>query len=126
MPYASMIANGDHGDAAILRYQHWLRRTTNRASSRLVRVSGLLKRTFDRRFRIATGYCPLGHVQALRIEKAKQQLEASAMPIETIARDVGCEDKASFRRHSSALNLGDGQLRLLTAHSHAINNWLAH
>ena len=63
-----------------------------------MRRSGLPKRTFDRRFRAATGYSPLAYVQALRIEEAKQLLETGAAPVEAIAREVGYEDIASFRR----------------------------
>ena len=77
LPYASMIANVDHGDAAIVRCQTWLAQNYERADivAELVRRSGLPKRTFDRRFRAATGYSPLAYVQALRIEEAKQLLE---------------------------------------------------
>jgi transcriptional regulator GlxA family with amidase domain len=100
LPYASMIANVDHGDGAILRCQAWLAENYERADivAELVRQSGLPKRTFDRRFRAATGYSPLAYVQALRIEEAKQLLETTAEPAETIGREVGYEDSASFRR----------------------------
>jgi AraC-like DNA-binding protein len=63
-----------------------------------VQRSGLPKRTFDRRFRAATGYSPLAYVQALRIEEAKHLLETGNLPIEEIAREVGYSDLASFRR----------------------------
>jgi transcriptional regulator GlxA family with amidase domain len=100
LPYASMIANVDHGDGAILRCQAWLADNYDRPDiiAELVRQSGLPKRTFDRRFRAATGYSPLTYVQALRIEEAKQLLETTAEPAETIGREVGYEDSASFRR----------------------------
>jgi transcriptional regulator GlxA family with amidase domain len=100
LPYASMIANADHGDAAILACQTWLAENYERPDivSEMVKRSGLPKRTFDRRFKAATGYAPLAYVQALRIEEAKQMLETTARPIEAIAREVGYEDLASFRR----------------------------
>ena len=56
------------------------------------------KRTFDRRFKAATGYAPLAYVQAMRIEEAKQLLETQSDPIEDIAREVGYEDPGSFRQ----------------------------
>ena len=62
------------------------------------RLSGLPKRTFDRRFRAATSYSPLAYVQALRIEEAKQMLETDGTPVDAIGREVGYEDAASFRR----------------------------
>ena len=77
LPYASMMANVDHGDTIIERCQSWLAQNYERADivGELVRQSGLSKRTFDRRFRTATGYSPLAYIQALRIEEAKQLLE---------------------------------------------------
>lgn len=100
LPYASMIANVAHGDSVIVRCQTWLAQNYERADivTELVRRSALPKRTFDRRFRAATGYSPLAYIQALRIEEAKQILETSAAPVETVAREVGYEDTASFRR----------------------------
>lgn len=100
LPYASMIANVDHGDAVIQRCQTWLAQNYERADIvvELVRRSGLPKRTFDRRFRAATGYSPLGYIQALRIEEAKQLLETGSAAVEAIAREVGYGDTASFRR----------------------------
>jgi transcriptional regulator GlxA family with amidase domain len=100
LPFASMIANVEHGDAAILRCQTWLAQNYERADiiAELVGQSGLPKRTFDRRFKAATGYSPLAYVQALRIEEAKQLLETGSARVEAIAREVGYEDLASFRR----------------------------
>lgn len=100
LPYASMIANVRHGDVVILRCQAWLAQNYERPDivSELVRRSGLPKRTFDRRFRAATGYSPLAYVQTLRIEEAKYLLETGKKPIEAIAHEVGYADLASFRR----------------------------
>lgn len=100
LPYASMIANAQHGDAVILRCQTWLGENYERPDivAELVRRSGFPKRTFDRRFKAATGYSPLAYVQALRIEEAKHLLETGSQPIEEIAREVGYADLASFRR----------------------------
>jgi transcriptional regulator GlxA family with amidase domain len=100
LPYASMIQNVDHGDAAILKCQTWIAQNYDRPDivSELVGQSGLPKRTFDRRFRAATGYSPLAYIQTLRIEEAKQLLETSTTAVEAVGRQVGYEDSASFRR----------------------------
>ena len=100
LPYASMAANVDHGDGAILKCQAWLAENYARADivAEAVRLSGLPKRTFDRRFKAATGYSPLAYIQALRVEEAKQMLETGSAPVEAIGREVGYEDAASFRR----------------------------
>ena len=99
-PYASMVANVGHNDAAIVQCQTWLADHYDHADAirEMVAMSGLPKRTFDRRFKAATGYAPLSYVQSLRIEEAKQLLETGADPIEEVARQVGYEDTASFRR----------------------------
>ncbi len=100
LPYASMAANVQHGDAVILRCQTWLAENYERPDivAALARRSGLPKRTFDRRFKAATGYSPLAYVQALRVEEAKHLLETGNQPIEAIAEEVGYADLASFRR----------------------------
>ena len=100
LPYASMIQNVDHGDAIIVRCQTWIAQNYERPDivAELVSQSGLPKRTFDRRFRAATGYSPLAYIQALRVEEAKQALETSAVPVDAVGREVGYEDAASFRR----------------------------
>lgn len=99
-PFASMVANVGHGDAAVERCQCWLSDHYDHphAIGELVKLSGLPKRTFDRRFRAATGYSPLAYIQSLRVEEAKQLLETSNDPIERIAQLVGYEDTASLRR----------------------------
>jgi transcriptional regulator GlxA family with amidase domain len=99
-PYASMAANVVHGDGVVLKCQAWLAENYERADvvAKVVRVSGLPKRTFDRRFKAATGYSPLAYVQALRIEEAKQMLETDAAPVDAIGREVGYEDASSFSR----------------------------
>jgi transcriptional regulator GlxA family with amidase domain len=117
LPFASMIANRAHGDAAIERCQTWLAQNYERADivAELVQHSGLPKRTFDRRFRSATGYSPLAYVQALRIEEAKHLLETGSQPIEEIAQEVGYADLASFRRlfrRQAGMSPGDYRRKL--------------
>lgn len=100
LPYASMAVNVIHGDAVILKCQTWLAEKYGRADviAEAARISGLPKRTFDRRFKAATGYSPLAYVQALRIEEAKQMLETGSAPVDAIGREVGYEDASSFSR----------------------------
>lgn len=100
LPYASMAVNVHHGDGAILKCQTWLAENYARSDvvAEAARRSGLPKRTFDRRFKAATGYSPLAYIQALRVEEAKQMLETGTQPVESIGREVGYEDAASFRR----------------------------
>ena len=100
LPYASMVQNVNHGDPVILHCQDWIAQNYQRRDivAALVRESGLPKRSFDRRFRAATGYSPLAYIQTLRVEEAKQLLETSTVAVENVGREVGYEDAASFRR----------------------------
>jgi transcriptional regulator GlxA family with amidase domain len=78
----------------------------------VARLSGLPKRTFDRRFRAATGYAPLSYVRSLRVEEAKQLLETGLDAVEEVARQVGYEDTASFRRlFRSLVGMAPGEYR---------------
>jgi transcriptional regulator GlxA family with amidase domain len=99
LPYASLVRNTDHDDRVINGLQLWLGDNYKRhdAVGELVRRSGLPKRTFDRRFKRATGQSPLSYIQALRIEEAKQLLEATTVPVEEVAVEVGYEDTRYFR-----------------------------
>jgi transcriptional regulator GlxA family with amidase domain len=100
LPYACFMQNAEHDDGVIHAQQEWLADNYHRADvlALLVERSRLPKRTFDRRFKRATGYAPLSYVQALRIEEAKQFLETTNLAIEVIAPKVGYQDLASFRR----------------------------
>jgi transcriptional regulator GlxA family with amidase domain len=100
LPYASMVQNVKHGDVAIARCQQWIAQNYDKADivTEVVRQSELPKRTFDRRFKAATGYSPLSYIQALRVEEAKHILETTDVAVESVSRQVGYEDAASFRR----------------------------
>lgn len=98
--FAAMPRPRRHEDAAVARAQDWIAEHYTEANpvAGMAAASGLAERTFKRRFRAATGYAPIDYVQALRVEEAKQLLERSAMALDAIAKAVGYEDPASFRR----------------------------
>ncbi len=87
-------------DRSCARRRDWIAKHYDRRHiiAEPVQESGLPKRSFDRRFRAATGYSPLAYVQKLRVEEAKQRLETGGWATDRIAREVGYEDEASFRR----------------------------
>jgi transcriptional regulator GlxA family with amidase domain len=99
-PYIAFAPPVDHGDAAVLKLQQWLKGQLTVASpvEEMVKMSALPERTFKRRFRKATGYSPIAYVQNLRIEEAKRRLERTDQPIDEISWNVGYEDPAFFRR----------------------------
>lgn len=99
-PYARLARTRQVDDAAIARCQTWIadHYMDSAPVSAMVKLSGLPERTFKRRFQLATGMTPLDYVHTLRIEEAKQMLEASDAPMEAIAQEVGYEDAAFFGR----------------------------
>lgn len=100
LPFAAMGRPRRHDDAVVAACQSWIAEHYAAAHpvARMVEQSGLPERTFKRRFRAATGYAPVDYVQALRIEEAKQMLETTGEPTDAVARAVGYEDPAFFRR----------------------------
>lgn len=87
-------------DAVIRECQAWLAGAYGESDAvgRMIERSGLPRRTFDRRFRAATGYSPKDYVQSLRIEEAKQFLEMEDRTVDAVAEAVGYADARAFRR----------------------------
>jgi transcriptional regulator GlxA family with amidase domain len=63
----------------------------------LAAAAGLSPRTFARRVIAATGLSPIGFLQQMRVERAVELIETSAMPFEEIAFEVGYSDPSSLR-----------------------------
>lgn len=59
-------------------------------------------RTFTRRFRDEVGISPLQWLTQQRIERARQLLEETDLPVERIAADAGFGTAASLRQHLNA------------------------
>lgn len=99
-PFAALQRNAQHDDAVIGQAQIWLadNYARERALATAIETSGLQERTFNRRFRAATGYSPSEYLQNLRIEESKQLLESGSDGVGEIANAVGYSDEASFRR----------------------------
>lgn len=88
-----------HGDAAILKVQHWLQASgaVDVSLAAMALEAGLEERTFLRRFRAATGLKPTEYCQHLRVGKARQMLEFTNGTIDHIAWTVGYQDPGAFR-----------------------------
>lgn len=89
-----------HGDAAVLKVQHWLQATEARevGLDNLAAQAGLEERTFLRRFRKATGLTTTDYCQRLRVAKAQEALQFTSRSVDTIAMDVGYSDPGAFRK----------------------------
>lgn len=99
-PFARLARSTQSEDRLIARCQSWIAEHYPEPApvAAMVRLSGLPERSFARRFHQATGMTPLEYVHTLRLEEAKQMLEATEEPIEAIANEVGYEDAAFFSR----------------------------
>lgn len=89
-----------HGDAAVLKVQHWLQATQAKdmALATLAAQAGLEERTFLRRFQKATGMTTTEYAQRLRVGKARELLQFGNTSIERIAWEVGYSDPGAFRK----------------------------
>lgn len=98
--YSRFAPRLTHGDEAILKVQHWLQAREAKAISvgEMAKVVAMEERTFQRRFKAATGMKPIEYAQHLRVGKARELLEFTRRSIEQISWAVGYEDVAAFRK----------------------------
>lgn len=107
-----------HGDAAILRVQHWLQTadTHEMNLTRLAAEAGLEARTFLRRFQKATGLTSTAYCQHLRVGRAQELLQFSTLPVERVAWEAGYSDPGALRKvffRLVGLTLGDYRRRFI-------------
>lgn len=98
--YASFAPKLTHGDEAVLKVQHWLQAkgAGSVAVAEMAAEAGLEERTFQRRFKAATGMTPVEYVQHIRVGKARELLEFTRRTVDQVAWSVGYEDAAAFRK----------------------------
>jgi transcriptional regulator GlxA family with amidase domain len=99
-PYITFDPASGHGDSVVAELEEWASQHYAAASpvEEMIERSGLAPRSFQRRFKRATGFSPLHYVQQLRIEAAKTLLETSADSVDEIAWRVGYREPSAFRR----------------------------
>ncbi|MEY6433675.1 helix-turn-helix domain-containing protein [Thioalkalicoccus limnaeus] len=99
-PFARLSATRQTEDAVVARCQVWAATHYNEPApvAAMARLSGLSERSLVRRFQKATDMTPIEYIHRIRIEEAKQMLEATRDPVEAIAQDLGYEDASFFTR----------------------------
>lgn len=103
-----------HGDAAVLRVQHWLQATLAKdiALTTLAAQARLEERTFLRRFQKATGMTTTEYCQRLRVGRAREQLQFGTASIDRVAWEVGYNDSGAFRKvFTRIVGLSPGEYR---------------
>lgn len=98
--YSGFAPRLTHGDAAILKAQHFLQANGGKEArlAILAEQAGLEQRTFLRRFQKATGMTATDYAQRLRVAKAQELLQFGQSPIERIAWEVGYSDPSAFSK----------------------------
>uniref|UniRef100_UPI003BAB3DE5 GlxA family transcriptional regulator n=1 Tax=Stappia sp. TaxID=1870903 RepID=UPI003BAB3DE5 len=112
--YSGFAPRLTHGDAAILKAQHFLQAGEGREVrlAQLAEQAGLEERTFLRRFQKATGMTTTEYLQRLRVARAQEMLQFSRTPVERVAWEVGYADPGAFRKiFQRIVGLGPGEYR---------------
>src|SRR5690554_2819742 len=97
--FAIFRGQRNHGDADIQKVQdyiekHYDDKITIETLANLINTG---RRTFERRFKVATNNTPIEYIQRVRIEAAKLSFEASRKNVSEIMFDVGYTDSKAFR-----------------------------
>lgn len=97
--FSAFLPAVDHGDSQVLRAQRHIAEQFADAHCLVAAAESakMTRRTFERRFRAATGYSPLAYLQEVRIQRARVLLETTDRSIEDIAAIVGYNDLPHFR-----------------------------
>ena len=100
LPYSAMVRLTDPNDAVVVRAQEWIsdNYATDNPVAAMVERSGLLPRTFGRRFLAATGRRPMEYVHEVRIDEARRIIESSSIAVDDVGFSVGYQDPTFFRR----------------------------
>lgn len=99
-PYCDFLLSRNHRDARIHEIQERLEADPGAPIDydSLARQHGLSRRSFERRFKKATGKTPLRYLQHVRVEAAKRMLETGHVSFAEITYTLGYEDVAFFRK----------------------------
>ena len=100
LPYTALVRPLPHGDATVRKTEQWLEAHFAEIDvlGRAVTKAGIPERSLKRRFKAATGVSLIEYVQNLRIERGKELLESTGIPVEEIGERVGYSDASFFRR----------------------------
>ena len=116
LPFSHQTLFYDHTDDAIQTVQQWMNEVYMEPLSVEDMASRvhLSRRTFERRFKKATGEAPGSYLQQLRINQAKHILETSNKTVNEVAYNVGYDDVGAFTKiFKKYTDLLPGQYRRL-------------
>ncbi len=98
---AFAIFNGQkkHTDAAIRKIQEYIEKNVQEKISvvELAGMAALGRRSFERRFKHATGHAVLEYIHRVKVEAAKRSFENSRKNISEVMQEIGYNDTKAFR-----------------------------
>ncbi len=96
--YARLLTRLCTTDSVVRDAQAWFSENmdVDDPVQKMAERANLVDRTFVRRFKDATGQTPLAYTQAVRVERAREMLEATRRPVSEIALSVGYRDISHF------------------------------
>ncbi len=99
-PYGCTLSTKNHEDHLIAKAQEWIEQHQTKVIDYewLAREFRMSRRSLERRFKQAVGVTPLGYLQQLRVEHAKELMEDGTSTFNEITYQVGYEDVAFFRK----------------------------
>ena len=99
-PWIAFQCQRGHADKEIRRAQELLENEYAEQYNfeELARELGMSRRTFERRFKAATGDSPLQYLQRMRVEAAKRILETENLNFDEVSYAVGYEDRSFFSK----------------------------
>lgn len=98
-PYILFRGDKDHDDELVLKVQEFIEQHYHEKFTveELSTQFHLVRRTLERRFKVATGYSINEYTQRFRTEVAKKDLETGRKSITEIMYDCGYNDSKAFR-----------------------------
>lgn len=97
--FAMFRGQKNHKDNEILQVQAFIEKNIHEkiTTDELAKQVSLGRRTFERRFKEATGNSVLEYIHRIKIEGAKRQFESSRKNINEVMYEVGYTDTKAFR-----------------------------
>ncbi len=97
--FAMFKGQKGHNDKEILKAQEFIEQHIHEkiSTDELAKISLIGRRTFERRFKLATNNSVLEYIQRVKVEAAKRQFETSRKNIHEVMYDVGYTDTKAFR-----------------------------
>ena len=99
-PYDSFLFSKNHDDTLVIKAQKWIEQHHTQLIDYdlLADKYQISRRSLERRFKQVTGVTPLGYLQKIRVQTAKDLLEEGSKTFNEITYQVGYEDIAFFRK----------------------------